>query len=230
MLRTHSVECVVATKLFCLGSLPPQGAVDMGSDQYFESDPSVSSRRNLVSLALPDLELSLWADRGVFAREHIDPGTKLLLLEGPRPASSGELLDLGCGYGPIALTLARRSPLATVWALDVNQRALELTAENAMQAELENVKAVATEEVPGDLRFAEIWSNPPIRIGKHAMHSLIVTWLDRLIPQGRALFVVHKHLGSDSLARWLIEQGYHCERLASRMGYRILEVRPKEQK
>lgn len=204
---------------------PRVAAVNAG--QYFESEPSSPSRRHTVPLALPDLSLALTTDRGVFARDGVDPGTKLLLLEGPAPATSGDLLDLGCGYGPIALTLARRAPEATVWALDVNRRALELTALNAAACELSNVRAVAGEDVPHDVRFVEIWSNPPIRIGKAALQSLLVTWLDRLAPNGRALLVIHKHLGADSLARWLNDQGYATERLTSRMGYRLIEVHPR---
>lgn len=181
-----------------------------------------------MALALPDLSLTLTTDRGVFAREGIDPGTKLLLLEGPAPAATGDLLDLGCGYGPIALTLAGRSPDATVWALDVNRRARELTSTNAAAHALTNVRAVSAEEVPDEVRFVEIWSNPPIRIGKPALHALIAQWIDRLVPTGRALLVVHKHLGADSLARWLTERGNPTERLRSRMGYRLIEVHPRD--
>lgn len=200
----------------------------MNAEQYFAPEPSVPSLPATVSLALPDRSLALTTDRGVFAREGIDPGTKLLLLEGPAPAASGDLLDLGCGYGPIALTLAGRSPKAKVWALDVNRRARELTTTNAAAHALTNVRAVSAEEVPDDLRFVEIWSNPPIRIGKKALQALLACWLDRLVPTGRALLVVHKHLGADSLARWLTDRGHPTERLRSRMGYRILEVHPRD--
>ncbi len=199
----------------------------VNAEQYFEAEPSSPSRRHTVPLALPDLTLALTTDRGVFARDGVDPGTKLLLLEGPAPAARGDLLDLGCGYGAIALTLARRIPEATVWALDVNRRALELTTLNAAACELSNVRAVVAEEIPQDVRFVEIWSNPPIRIGKAALLSLLVTWLDRLVPDGRALLVIHKHLGADSLARRLTDLGYGTERLTSRMGYRLIEVRPR---
>jgi 16S rRNA G1207 methylase RsmC len=174
-------------------------------------------------LALPDLTADLRTDRGVFARDGVDPGTKLLLLEAPAPAVTGNLLDLGCGYGPIAVTLARRSPGATVWAVDVNERARQLTVANA--AALPNVQVRAPEDVPAEVRFETIWSNPPIRIGKAALHTLLETWLSRLTDTGRALLVVQKHLGADSLARWLDEQGFPTSRLQSRVGYRLLEVR-----
>ena len=175
-----------------------------------------------MRLTLPDMTLDLTTDRGVFARDGVDPGTKLLLLEAPPPAPSGDLLDLGCGYGPIALAMARRSPAATVWAVDVNERARGLTAQNA--AGFTNVRVSAPDEVPEDVRFATIWSNPPIRVGKAALHELLLRWLARLTPEGRAVLVVQKHLGADSLTRWLDEQGFPTTRLRSRVGYRLLEV------
>jgi 16S rRNA (guanine1207-N2)-methyltransferase len=190
---------------------------------YFDQDPAVASDRRTVPLVLPDLSVTLTTDRGVFGRDAVDPGTKLLLLEGPPPPAEGDLLDLGCGYGPIAVALARRAPAARVWAVDVNRRALELCATNAEAAGVE-VRAATPDEVPTDVRFAGIWSNPPVRIGKGALHALLVTWLERLAPDGRAALVVHRHLGADSLARWLAEQGWPATRIGSRMGYRLLEV------
>ena len=186
----------------------------------------MASRPATVELSLPDVQLTLGTDRGVFGGSGVDPGTKFLLLDGPRPdpAEGGALLDLGCGYGPIALTLASRAPAATVWAVDVNERARALCAANATSAGLANVRVAAPDEVPSELRFAAIWSNPPIRIGKAALHELLLTWLVRLEPEGQAHLVVQKHLGSDSLARWLTEQGHPTSKLRSRAGYRLLDV------
>lgn len=196
-----------------------------GTSQYFEPDPDVASRRRTVELVLPDLTLRLQTDRGVFAAGGVDPGTKLLLLDAPPPSDSAvDLLDLGCGYGPIALALARRAPSATVWATDVNRRALTLCDANAKANGVANVRAVVPDAVPPGVRFAGIWSNPPIRIGKNALHDLLLTWLSRLHDDGRAWLVVQKHLGSDSLARWLDEQGWTATRRVSRSGYRVLEV------
>jgi 16S rRNA (guanine1207-N2)-methyltransferase len=196
-----------------------------GTSQYFEPDPNVASRERRVDLVLPDATFHLRTDRGVFAAAAIDPGTKLLLLEASAPPSGAiDLLDLGCGYGPIALALARRAPQATVWAVDVNRRALALCSANAESNGVTNVRAVEPDAVPVDVRFAGIWSNPPIRIGKGALHDLLLRWLERLHVDAHAWFVVQKHLGSDSLATWLTDQGWPATRRVSRSGYRVLEV------
>ena len=197
-------------------------------EHYFSASPAGPSERRTVRLVLPDLSLDLVTDRGVFSGDRVDPGTKLLLAEVDLPAGlAGDVLDLGCGYGPIAVTVARRCTEATVWGLDVNARALALAAENAASCGVaDRVRPVVAAEIPADVRFSAIVSNPPIRIGKPALQELLATWLGRLAPDGTAWLVVHKHLGSDSLAAWLGSVGYSVRRLGSRMGYRLLEVRP----
>jgi len=206
-----------------MGMPNPGGA----GDHYFSADPSAPSARQRLRLHLPDLSLDLVTDRGVFSADRVDAGTKLLLSEAPMPADlAGHVLDLGCGYGPIAVTVARRAPAATVWALDVNERALALAAENAGAAGVaDRVRAVTKADVPPELSFAAIYSNPPIRIGKVALQGLLSTWLARLASDGVAWLVVQKHLGSDSLAAWMRAEGYDVDRRSSRMGYRILSVR-----
>jgi 16S rRNA (guanine1207-N2)-methyltransferase len=204
----------------------------MGSDHethvtgghYFEPSPAAPSSRREVRLDLPDVSLVLTTDRGVFAADAVDVGTGILLREAGAPAPSGTLVDVGCGYGPIALALAARAPGARVLAVDVNERARALCRENAARAGLGNVEVVAPDEVPADLVVDEIWSNPPIRIGKSALHQLLGGWLARLAPGGRALLVVQKHLGADSLAAWLRDQGWRVERVAARRAFRVLEV------
>nr|WP_201761992.1 methyltransferase [Nonomuraea sp. K271] len=175
-------------------------------------------------MVLPDLHLRLETDSGVFSPERVDLGTRVLLESVPPPPPQGDLLDLGCGYGPIALTMASRAPEATVWAVDVNRRSLELTARNAQAARLYTVRSVHVDDVPDDVRFRAIWSNPAIRIGKQALHDMLTRWLTLLTPDGVAYLVVQKHLGSDSLQRWLGEQGWQASREASRAAYRILKV------
>jgi 16S rRNA (guanine1207-N2)-methyltransferase len=173
---------------------------------------------------LPDVYLELATDAGVFSPGRLDPGTRLLLEEAPAPPARGDLLDLGCGYGPVACVLAARSPGAAVWAVDVNERALELCARNARTAGLANVRCLPPGDAALPARFAAIWSNPPVRIGKEALHALLSGWLGRLEPAGHAYLVVGRNLGADSLHRWLAGQGWPVTRLAARSGYRLLQV------
>ncbi|MFP3902315.1 MAG: class I SAM-dependent methyltransferase [Acidimicrobiia bacterium] len=194
---------------------------------YFDRSPRTPSRPGEVRLDLPDRSFTLRTDRGVFSVDRVDPGTKYLLVEAPPPPQEGHLVDLGCGYGPIALTLAARAPGATVWAVDVNERARELTRHNAAAAGLGNVVVARPDEVPDAVRFDALWSNPPIRVGKAALHGLLVGWLDRLTGEGRGLLVVQRNLGADSLHRWLAGQGWRVDRRGSRSGYRLLEVGPR---
>lgn len=195
------------------------------SAHYFDEQPSVPSHPSVIDVTLPDTAFALETDRGVFSHGHLDNATSMLLRAELPLATSGDVLDLGCGAGPIAMTMARRSPAATVWAVDVNLRARELTARNARRNELTNVRVIAPGELPQEIRFATIWSNPPIRVGKAALHDLLLDWLGRLTPAGTACLVVQKHLGGDSLQRWLDSQGYLTQRVASKSGNRLLEIR-----
>jgi 16S rRNA (guanine1207-N2)-methyltransferase len=197
----------------------------MSSGQYFDPAPAVPSEPVAVEVLLPDLSFTLWTDRGTFSHGRLDTGTRLLLLEAPPPPATGTFLDLGCGAGPLAVALGLRARGATVWAVDVNERARALTARNAAGAGLANVHVAAPDEVPPDVVFDLVWSHPPIRIGKEALHALLLAWLGRLAPGGVAVLVVQRHLGADSLAAWLGREGYEVTRLSSRAGYRLLAVR-----
>jgi len=191
---------------------------------YFSQHPAAAHRPGTVHVVLPDLHLELETDAGMFSPGRLDAGTRLLLEAAPPPPVSGHLLDLGAGYGPLALVMAARSPGAVVWALDVNERALELCARNADRAGLANVRCV-TPATPGLPRqFGLVWSNPPIRIGKPALHDLLGTWLARLAPGCPGYLVVQRHLGADSLHRWLTEAGWATSRIAARGGYRVLRA------
>lgn len=172
-------------------------------------------------------EVEVTTAAGVFSPEHLDTGTAVLLDTVPEPPAAGQLLDIGCGWGPIALDLARRSPGATVWAVDVNERALDLMRANADQFHMSNIIAAKPEDVPDDARFGAIWANPPIRVGKDALHAILRTWLPRLEPGGEAHLVVAKQLGADSLQRWLAAElgdGYDVTRARTDKGFRVLRV------
>jgi 16S rRNA G1207 methylase RsmC len=169
------------------------------------------------------IDLQLAGDRGVFNKGDLDWGTRVLI-ENAEVPRGGVLLDLGCGSGAIAAALATLRPDATVWAVDVNERAVDVARRTMQLNGLTNVRVALADEVPHDLRFDGIWSNPPIRVGKDELHHLLSTWLARLAAGGTADLVVHKNLGSDSLAKWLVGEGFSVTRAASKQGYRVLRV------
>jgi 16S rRNA (guanine1207-N2)-methyltransferase len=194
-------------------------------EQYFSAQPVSEAHERTIRVVLQGEMFELLTADGVFSSEHLDTGTAVLLATVPPPATEGELLDLGCGWGPIAITLARRSPDASVWAVDVNERALALAAANARLAGVE-IKTAYPQDIPDGLEFATIWSNPPIRIGKSALHVLLETWLPRLAPGGTAWLVVAKQLGGDGLQRWIAETfpDLDVSRATTDKGFRVLRV------
>ncbi|MET0767602.1 MAG: methyltransferase [Aeromicrobium sp.] len=191
------------------------------SEHYFDSTPTSEDQRQQVTVSIWGRTSTFTTSTGVFSREGLDKATDVLLRHSS-PPSAGTVLDLGCGWGAIACGLAGAG--ATVWAVDVNERALELTAANAAALGVD-VRTAAPDDVPDDLVLDQIWSIPPIRIGKAALHDLLLRWLPRLAPDGSARLVVGKNLGADSLQRWLGEQGWPTERVASEKGFRVLVVR-----
>jgi 16S rRNA G1207 methylase RsmC len=197
-------------------------------DHYFTSAPESELRLRKVTVRLAGRSYQLTTANGIFSPEHIDTGTQVLLANTPAPPPGGDVLDLGCGWGPIALTLALESPHSTVWAVDINERALELVRINARTLGLTNVNAVLPEDVPAHIAFTTIWSNPPIRVGKSELHGLLSTWLPRLQPDSDAWLVVQRNLGSDSLHRWLettFASDLTVTRAATSKGYRVLKAR-----
>ena len=197
----------------------------MNEDHYFTADPQVAFAREQFTCEVWGHELTLTSGAGVFSKGHLDHATAVLFRE-TQPPAQGQFLDLGCGYGPIGLALARAVPLANVTGVEVNERAILLANENAVGMGLNGRFVACTpDQVASDQVFDEIWSNPPIRIGKQALHELLLTWLPRLAPGGRAVMVVGKNLGADSLQRWLGEQGWPTTRLSSVKGFRVLETR-----
>jgi 16S rRNA G1207 methylase RsmC len=192
-------------------------------EHYFAASPAGPQRNQEVTARIWDRELTFVTSSGVFAQEGLDKATDVLLRHDD-PPTSGTVLDLGCGWGPIACAVAVASPDVAVWAVDVNERALDLTRENAERLGV-TVRTCRPDEVPDDVRFDAIWSNPPIRVGKQALHDLLLTWLPRLTDEGEARLVVGKNLGADTLQRWLTGQGWPTERVASEQGFRVLWVR-----
>lgn len=200
--------------------------------QYFAGDPLAEDVRRILTVTLRGRDVPMEVSNGVFSTDRLDLGTRVLLRHAPQPPAHGTFLDLGCGWGPIAVALALESPHADVWAVDVNERALDLTRSNAQRNGCANVHVSAADAVPQEVRFDLIWSNPPIRIGKEALHALLMQWLVRLAVGGRAYLVVQRNLGSDSLIPWLQqaldercgEQSFEVSKDASSKGYRVIAV------
>lgn len=200
----------------------------MSSEHYFTPEPGSEMRRRTITATLAGRTMTITTAAGVFSPDRVDPGTGVLLAGTPVPPATGHLLDVGCGWGPITLSLAALSPEATVWAVDVNERVLRLVRENAQAAGLTNVNAVTPDDVPEGLRFATLWSNPPIRVGKDELHGLLRRWLPRLEEGADAWLVVQKNLGSDSLHTWLesgVLPGATTTRTTTSKGFRVLSVR-----
>jgi 16S rRNA (guanine1207-N2)-methyltransferase len=200
----------------------------MATEHYFSELPESELKFRQIRVALAGQIYELTTSNGIFSPERIDAGTRVLLANSPPAPPGGNLLDLGCGWGPIALTLALQSPHATVWAVDVNSRALDLVRRNAEAVGVSNINAVTPEDVPADLSFMSIRSNPPIRVGKNELHGMLEFWLPRLEPESDAWIVVQRNLGSDSLHRWLegwLPADFAVSRAATNKGYRVLRVR-----
>ena len=203
------------------------------NEHYFSPETATDQASFPLRVQLAGAPRDLVSSSAVFSARGLDKATAVLLdrLDVLAPVPPGaRILDLGCGWGPIALTAALQHPDAEVWAVDVTERARQLTAQNARRLGLENVRVAAPDEAPADLRFDAIWSNPPIRIGKEQLHELLLHWMARLAPTGTAALVVGRNLGADPLARWLDEQlpGRSVGKAASAKGFRILEVGPQQ--
>lgn len=200
----------------------------MANEHYFSSTPGSELKPRTIRVTLAGADREVMTAGGVFSPDRIDTGTQVLLGSVPAPPPGGNLLDLGCGWGPIALTLALESPHATVWAVDVNERALDLVRANAEKMSITNLNAVTPEDVPDDVTFTTIWSNPPIRVGKNELHGLLLRWLPRLEIGSDAWLVVQRNLGSDSLHRWMqatFPEDFSFVRAATNKGYRVLRAR-----
>lgn len=200
----------------------------MSSEHYFSETPASNFKPKEINVTINGREVSVTTAGGVFSPDHIDQGTNVLLAHIDEAPAGGDILDIGCGWGPIALSLASHSPKATIWAVDVNERSLELTAANAARLGLTNIKCVKPEDVPSDLKFSGIWSNPPIRVGKEVLHEILLNWIPRLQNEADAYLVVQKNLGADSLHRWLeaeLPDNFSTIRVDTAKSFRVLRVR-----
>lgn len=200
----------------------------MGSDHYFSATPASAENLRTIRVRLAGTDLEVTTAGGVFSPDRLDAGTAVLFANMAPLPPGGDFLDLGSGWGPISITMALSAPHATVWAVDVNERALDLVRRNAESLGLSNINAVLPDDVPDDVVFRTIRSNPPIRVGKNILHDMLERWIPRLDERSDAWLVVQRNLGADSLQRWLaatLQPGYSVHRTATGKGYRVIKVR-----
>lgn len=199
----------------------------MSENHYFSSSPEGPLVTREITVTLNGTKTTVLTAGSVFSPEHIDQGTQVLLTHLDKANSTGNFLDVGCGWGPIAIALALHSPEATIYAIDVNERSLELTKLNVERLGINNVIVCKPEDVPAEIEFDEIWSNPPIRVGKVVLHEILQLWINRLAKGGVAHLVVQKNLGSDSLHKWLIAEfspAFESSRIDTSKTFRVLKV------
>jgi 16S rRNA (guanine1207-N2)-methyltransferase len=198
----------------------------MSQQHYFSEHPDSAASVRTIEFELESESFVMTASSGTFSASRLDKGTAILLSESDQFPDSGEVLDIGCGWGPIAIAIARLRPETRVWALDVNLRSLELVKRNAEFYNLENVRPCVAEELPADLKFDGIWSNPPIRVGKAVLHELMQTYIPRLKPGASAMLVVQKQLGAESFQNWLAQTfpAFQVARYSIAKGYRVIRV------
>lgn len=199
----------------------------MAGDHYFSTDPQSPLRTALHTLTLRGTELTVKSASGTFSPGGLDTGTAVLLKYAPPAPPEGIFLDLGCGWGPLTVALATEAPEAVVYGIDVNERALDIAQDNAETLGIETITVVHPDDVPENLVFDLIWSNPPIKVGKVELHALLQRWLPRLAPRGEAYLVVAKKLGADSLLTWLNSgaiEGLEASRVETSKGFRLIRV------
>lgn len=198
----------------------------MSQEHYFSQQPDSAAKPHELAFEVAGIKFKAKSESGTFSVQKLDRGTEILLRSHDEFPTQGNVLDIGCGWGPISLAISKLQPDTTVWALDVNQRSLRLTSENAKTNNLDNIRAVEAGQIPSDLRFSGIWSNPPIRVGKQVLHELMKTWLPRLEPGASAYLVVQKQLGAESFEKWLVQEfpGMRVDRPNQDKGYRVLRV------
>lgn len=193
------------------------------TDHYYSKNPSAISKPKMWNYTLRGCTFTFKTDQGVFSKNEVDFGTRLLIETFQLPNIDGPLLDMGCGYGPIGITLAKTFPDRFVHMVDINQRALELAKENAA---LNNIKNVSIYESEGfsninEPQFAAILSNPPIRAGKKIVHTIFEESALHLHSNGELWIVIQKKQGAPSAKKKLEELFAKVETVKKDKGYYI---------
>lgn len=196
------------------------------NDHYYSRTQNVTSNPKHLHVKIKDYSLQFKSDSGVFSKNDVDFGTRLLLEMFELPETQGPLLDVGCGYGPIGLTVAKLCPDTEVHMVDVNQRALSLAEENAQLNQITNVKIYESDRLLGvsERSFAAIITNPPIRAGKQIVHDIFSQAADHLLPSGQLWVVIQKKQGAPSAIKKLEMLYESVEVVKKSKGYFVIKA------
>ena len=198
------------------------------NDQYYTRDPGSASAPQSFSVRVCGLDLRFTSDAGVFSKGELDRGTRVLLET--LPPLTGSVLDLGCGWGAVGVTLARANPGLRVTMADVNRRALDLAAANARAngADCEVLESDGFGALAGRV-FDTVVTNPPIRAGKQVIYRMFADAAAHLAPGGALYIVIRKQQGAESAVRYLSSLYQTVEKLEKSGGFWVLRASgPKE--
>lgn len=195
-------------------------------NHYYSETPGTESKRETWDFILNDEKFRFTTDAGVFSKKEVDFGSRVLIESFVPPEVPGDYIDVGCGYGPIGLSLAKAEPDRTVQMVDINERAVELAKVNAQANKVDNVKIMKSylfAEVK-DSDFAAVITNPPIRAGKAVVHQIFEDAHRKLCIGGELWVVIQKKQGAPSAMEKIEELFGQVETVAKKKGYYILRA------
>ncbi|MGE5606560.1 MAG: class I SAM-dependent methyltransferase [Bacteroidota bacterium] len=198
-------------------------AIIIGSEHYYSNKPTSAHNYQEFEARIRDVKLKLITDAGIFSKDRLDPGTKLLIEALPLDPNLKKVFDLGCGYGPIGLTIAKLLPGSTIYMSDINERAVELGIKNAQLNGITNVVIKPGDgfEAFSDEKFDLIVTNPPIRAGKQIIYGLIDQAYQALNNGGRLVLVIKTKHGAKSMEAKLNSVFKEVTELEKGGGYRV---------
>jgi len=195
------------------------------SSHYYDQKPEAAHQRREIEARIRGVTLHLITDSGVFSKTGVDFGSRLLI-ESLELPESGDLLDVGCGYGPIGLFAARLNPRLNVTMIDINERAVELANINAARNGIRNASALQSDlyEQVRDRSYSLIVSNPPIRAGKRVVHRIFEEAVELLRDDGQLWIVIQKKQGAPSAHEKLKSLYREVVEVAKSKGYRVYKA------
>ncbi len=198
------------------------------SDHYYTSKPQTESKPRHWTFKLLGHSFSFETDAGVFSKSEVDFGSRVLIDAFKMPNINGAILDVGCGYGPIGLSIANANPDRTVYMMDINERAVTLSQKNAQVNGVQNVRIFVSDGlsmVDTDVEAAAILTNPPIRAGKETIFRFYDGAYDRLVPSGELWVVIQKKQGAPSTVSYLEEKFSEVDIVEKKKGYWIVRAK-----